>query len=144
MGIPLLENQKFFGFSASWFQSVLVSNLGGRGAVGIPLLEKVAWFLGFSVSWFQNFLVSKCLGFEVSWFPSLLVSKCQSFNDPMLPKFHFMLSGRYWSHLQDFQDFIRQIFIMLWCPSFPKSTNILGFQKIAIYRKNFKHIFLLI
>ena len=45
----------------------------------------------------------------VSWSQSFLVLKLQSFNDPILPKFGFVLSGKYWSCCQDVQEFIRRI-----------------------------------
>ena len=60
------------------------------------------------------------------------------FIDPKLPEFHFMFcsgywqhlrkmpsmfSGRVWSHIQDFQDAMRRIFIIFWCPTFPKSPK---------------------
>ena len=41
----------------------------------------------------------------------------------IFPKKPFMFSGRYWSHIQDLQDFIRRIFVILRCPSFPKVSN---------------------
>ncbi len=69
------------------------------------------WFLGFK---FHGYLASKLLGFKVSWFQSFLVSK---FED--LPNFHFMFSGRYWSHIQDFQEFVRRIVGICRSPSFP-------------------------
>ena len=37
----------------------------------------------------------------------------------VLPKSHFMSSGRYWSHIQDFQTIIRRIFMNCRCRSFP-------------------------
>ena len=71
-----------------------------------------SWFLGFLVSWFLGFLVSWFLVswfllFLVSWFRSFLVPWFQRFKG--LPNCHFMFSGRYWSHIQDYQDFIRRV-----------------------------------
>ena len=78
---------------------------------------------------FLGSLISKCLGFLasqflVSCFQGLLASKLQSFNDPILPNFDFTLSGRYWSHIADIQDFIRRIVAICWCPSFLKFSNL--------------------
>ena len=90
----------------------------------LSLSVLVYWFLGFLgflVSWFLELLVSKFLGSKVSWFQSFLgflVSKSQSFNDPTLPSFHFIVSGRDRSHIEDFQEFIRRIFEMCRAPSF--------------------------
>ena len=41
-----------------------------------------------------------------------------------LPNFHSMFSGRYWSHIQDFPEFIKRIVGSLRCPSFPNVSNI--------------------
>ena len=84
----------------------------------------VSWFLGFKVSWFSGLLVSKSFGFIVYWFQSVFVS-CLSFlvskiigsKVSMIPYYQsywialpcFMFSGRYWSHIQDFQECIRRI-----------------------------------
>ena len=74
-----------------------------------------SWVLGFKVSCFQSLLAS--------WFQSFLESKLQSFNDPILPKFHFMFSGRYRSHIQDFKTLLdRSSGISDAC--FPKLLNV--------------------
>ena len=73
----------------------------------------------FEVSRFQSFLASWFPGFSISWFIGFKVSKLQIQQtrnktfiscllleiDPILPKFHSMFSGRYWSHNQDFKKF---------------------------------------
>ena len=81
-----------------------------RGAWFLVLL-----FLGFKVCWFLGFLVSKFLSF--------LVSKFRLFNDPILPHFHFMFSGRYWSHIQYFQKTSRQILMNVRRTFFSKLSN---------------------
>ena len=97
-GFPYLKNvSKCLGFLVSCFLGFLVSWF--------------LWFLCFLlflVSKFQSILVSKFLG---SWFQSSLVSWYQRFNDPILSNSHFMFSGRYLSHTQDFQDHLRRIFM---------------------------------
>ena len=71
--------------------------------------ESVCWevgvFLVCCFHCFESFLVSKNLGFEMFWF--------QSFED--LPNFQFMISGRYWSHVQDFQNCLRRISMICRC-----------------------------
>ena len=55
--------------------------------------------------------------------------------DPVLPNFDFMVSGRYWSHIQDFRN-IKRIYICS-VPVFPnnfKTSDFLNFEM-------FKHIF---
>ena len=89
---------------------VEVGTLRGREVpVNENVSKLVAWFLGFLVPWFLGFLVS---WFQVSKFQSLEVSEFQSFNDSILPKFHFMFSGRSRSHIQDFRRNIRRIFVI--------------------------------
>ena len=83
-----------------------------------------SWFLGFSVS---CFVVSWFLRVIVSWFLGFNVSEIQRFKkhlmrflkdiDTILPNLQFMLSGRYWSHIQDFQKIIR-VFMICRRPSF--------------------------
>ena len=85
----------------SWFLGFLVSGF---------LSSLVSWFLGFDFC-----LVSKCLGFLVSEF-----QRFQCFNDPILPQLHFMLSGGYWSHIQDFQELIRRSVGIVWPHLFQK------------------------
>ena len=74
-------------------------------------------------SWCLGFLVSKFPGVKVSWFQNSEVWNFQSFNDSILPNFHFMFSGRYWSRIQDFQEFIRRIVGIFRHPSFPKVSK---------------------
>ena len=81
--------------------------------------------VGFLVSWFQSCLVSRLFGY----------SKIRRFKDSkihfmylkdigsILSNYHFLFSGRYWSHIQDFQEFIRRISMAVRCPSFPKITK---------------------
>ena len=81
---------------------------------------------------FLGFLV---YGLLVSWFWIFLASKFQGFKD--LSSFHFMLFERYWSHIQDFQEFIRRCVGMIWRPPFLTSTqisisNILRFINIVV------------
>ena len=74
----------------------------------------VLWFYGVMLLCFSGFLVLWCYGFlfygfMVLWFYScmvllfygLLVSRFRK-----LPNFYFMLSGRYWSRIQDFRDLL--------------------------------------
>ena len=102
------------------------------GVLGIPLLENEK-SLGFLVSWCLGFKDSCFLGFLVSWFESFLVSWFQSFKE--LPNVHFMFSGRYWSHIQDFQDFIWRIVGICWCPPFRK-IKMLDLQHFEIYKNS--------
>ena len=99
------------------------------GVVGVPLIEneKDSRFLGF--------LVLKLLGFVVSKSQSFKVSKIRKFISwllkdlgSILPHFHFMLSGRYWSHIQYFQHFIRWIVANL--------SNILDFRYFEMFQNN--------
>ena len=53
------------------------------------------WFYSFRVSWFKK-----------------------------SPNVNFIFSGSYWSHIQDFQDFIKRIVGFVRRPSFPKLTNL--------------------
>ena len=46
--------------------------------------------LGLLLGW-----AAMCLGLFLSMFQSSKASKFQRFNDPILPNFHFMFSGRY-------------------------------------------------
>ena len=96
LGIPLLENRK--GFLVSWF---LVSLFQG-------LL--VSWFLSFLVYYFLAVLVSWFLGF---WFIGFVVSKFQRF-----VKLSLHVFDKYWSHIQEFQEFIRRISITFRCRLF--------------------------
>ena len=70
------------------------------------------WIYGFMALWFYGLMALCFLGFK------------------NLSNFHFMFSGRYWSHIEDFQDFVRRIFIMFRRPSFAKLSKG-GFLKIA-------------
>ena len=123
------------------------SKAGGRvqggesvcwGCWGFPCLTKFIgvlffWFLsfldfGFLASCFQSFLVSKFLGIKVS--------KFQRFNDPILPKSHFMFSSIYWSHIQDFQDFIRRVVGIIRRPSFAKCSSFSIFRTLRFAKNN--------
>ena len=97
----------------------------------------VYWFLGFKWYWFQSFSVSKCLGFLVSKVIGPEVSRFQSFNEPTLPQFHFILSGRYENHIQNSQELIRRIFMIVRCPSFPR--NKIRFTKLSDVQNNNCH-----
>ena len=118
-----------------------------EGCRGFPYLKKcigflvswllASWFIGFLVCWFLGFLVSWFLGFRGSWFLGFKIQK--SFNVSkdilsILPNVHFMFFDRYWSHIQHLQDFIKRIFIIFWCQSFPKLTR-KDFQNCEIYKK---------
>ena len=78
--------------------SKLVSPRRGAGAgVGVGMLRGRGAFLSLKI---ESFKVSQLLGVLVSWlldskFLGFKVSRFQSFNDPIIPTFHFMFSGRY-------------------------------------------------
>ena len=120
---------------------VLVGCRGGsrsvEGCWGCLYYLEIKKFLGLLVSWFLDFWF---LGFRGSWLFGLLVSKFLSFKDstnlessetilPALLSSHFMFFDRYCSHIQDFQEFIRQIFIIVRRPSFPNFSKLWIFQK---------------
>ena len=144
--MPLLENKKVSwllgylvcwlqGFMVSWFLGFLVFNFLVSWFLGFLVSWcLVSWFLGLWVSWFLFFLVSWFLG---SWFRRFWVSWFQCFRD--LPNSNCMLFNKYWSHIQDFRDLIKRIFIIVRRPSFPKLTNmqfdIWGFIKIICFQK---------
>ena len=44
--------------------------------------------------------------------PTLTVRILLEDNNPILPKFYFMCSCRYWYHIQDFEEILRRIFIV--------------------------------
>ena len=73
----------------------LVSSKWAVGSRGGNRYVEGRRFPGFLVYWFQKFSLWKFLDFMPSEF--------QSVQD--LPYFHFMSSGRYWSHIPDFQKF---------------------------------------
>ena len=109
------------GESLTWTSSS-VSWFLGHGFLGFL----ISWSIGLLVclfvfwggSWFVGFLICWLLGFKVSWFQSFKI------NDPKLPEFHFMFFDRAWSHIQDFQYFIRRIVgIYRRHPPFSKSTK---------------------
>ena len=83
-------------------------------------------FFGFLVSWFQTLLVSGFLGSNILRNPLMLLKDIWSTS----PNVHFMVFERYWSHIQDFQDFFRRIFIICRRPSFPnlfpKNQNVVS------------------
>ena len=84
----------------------------------------VLWFYGFMVFWFYVFLwfLWFC-GFVVVWFYG---------------SNSFMFSGRYWSHIQDSQHFIRRIFMIFPAPVSSQMLKTNGFPK---FRDFLKHIF---
>ena len=141
LGIPLLETvywfQSFYFWIVlvSWFQRFWVSRFQNMSASLFQslLVSKLFGLL------FQRFLVFSFLGcktcFKVSWFLGFKISKFQRFNDPILPNSHFMSFDRHRSHIQDFQDCIRRIFVIFRRPSVPTFSklpisNILRFIKI--------------
>ena len=71
---------------------------------------------GFLVS----FLGFKVWSFMVSCFFGFLVSKFQGFT-----KTHFLFFFRYWSHIRDFQDFLRRIGVFVWRPPSRKLSRFL-------------------
>ena len=85
----------------------------------------ILWFCGcmvlrfydFMVSWFRGFMVC---GFVVLWLSGFMV---YGFMLSKISNFHFMFSGRYRSHIQDFQDFIRRSVGICRRPSFRKLSN---------------------
>ena len=69
----------------------------------------------------NSFLVS---WFLVFWFRSFLVSKFQSIkNHFILAELHFVVSGRYWSHIQAFHEFIKRIAGIFRHASFPRLSK---------------------
>ena len=62
-------------------------------------------FLGFKDSWFLGLKDSWCLGVKDSWFHNFKGSRFQW----SLTKFPVHVFGRYCSHIQDLQDFVRRI-----------------------------------
>ena len=84
------------------------------------------------IRYFQNFKILKAQIFKVSTFEKLKsseISKFQKFLSffALSPNVHFMFSGRYWSHIQDFQHFLVG-------SSFSEIDNTLGFQNGEIYK----------
>ena len=67
----------------------------GRGVAGIALNKKHSLL----VSWFQRSKFHRFKNIEY-----VLENV-----DPIWPNSHFMFSGRYWSHIQDFEEFVRRI-----------------------------------
>ena len=58
-------------------------------------------------------------------------------NNLMLPKFHFMLSGKCWYHILDFGEILKRIVIICRCPSFPKfdktrESRMLTYETITV------------
>ena len=54
----------------------------------------------------------------------------------ILPICHFMFFDRYWSHIQDLQDFNRRIVGVFRRPSFRKFVKILEFHNSEIYKNS--------
>ena len=71
--------------------------------------------------------IKKMLGFLFSQFLGFSVS---------LPNVNFMSSGRYWFHMQDFQDLIRQIFIMFGACLLQKKKRHFRFAFFEIYKNS--------
>ena len=70
--------------------------------------------------------VTKLQSVRISWFLGFLVSELQRFKNisledvvPMLPNSRFMLSRRYWSHNEAFQQIVRRAFGICRSPSLP-------------------------
>ena len=86
----------------SRISSSLVSPRRGAGAgLGIAMLKGGRD----SLNW-------KCKIFKVSNFRSFKFSTFQSFKVSKIPKGDFMVVDRYWSHIQDYQEFLQWIFRM--------------------------------
>ena len=97
---------------------------------------KVSQFISFLVSPKQNSFhrtQQKFLGFFVSSFLSFLVSQLLSFF-VSFANFHFMFSGRYWSHIQDFHDFFRRVCIIFRSRPFPNLLKMSEFLISQILR----------
>ena len=123
-GFPYLKIKKvywclgcwflFFGFMVLCFMVVWFSGC------------MVLWLYGLMVCWFWGFMVLWCRGFMVLWFQKIT-------------KLPFHVSGRYRSHIQDFQDFTERIFIIIRCPPFRKLSTclipeILRFIKLICFK----------
>ena len=101
-----------------------------RGWSGI---QKVSWLLGF---WFLGFKDSWFLGCRVSWFLGFKDSKIlQRYLKIFGPYYQFSISyfDRYWSHIQDFQDFIKRIVQIFGARLFEHGQTF-GVPNFKIYR----------
>ena len=119
---------KYLGLLVSWCLGLLVSWFIGSLVFG--------WYMfwGLFVSLF-GFLLSWLLGFKDPGPQSVKVSKIKRFRfrmsisscfqhfEPILPKYHSMFFGIYWSHIQDFQDMFGWFFVIVRCRLLPKLQN---------------------
>ena len=110
-GFPYLRR------AISKFQSVLVSRFPGF---------LVSWFRSFLDSWLQSFKVSKLLRFENIY---CVLGNIHS----ILPNFEFMFVDRHWSHIQNFEEFIKRILGIDRSPSLPKN-KMFDFRNIEFYK----------
>ena len=86
---------------------------GAGAGVGVGMVRRTPVIegdsLGFLVLGFLvwSSFISWSRNSKVSMLQSSKVSRLHRYKnfDPILLNVHFMLSGRYWSHLQDFQEF---------------------------------------
>ena len=65
----------------------------------------VLWLCSFMLLWFYGFMV---LWVVVLWLHGVMVVWFQK-----IPNFHVMFSGGFWSHIQDYRDFIYRMFIIV-------------------------------
>ena len=120
IGFPYtFRKEREFTMVKSWWisKSNKISRKGSPAPLNIPTPTlapdrsgPVAWVSGpgFLASWFLGFKHLLC-------FQTIFVTYYQIV--------HFMFFYSYWCPLQDFQKNIGRIFIMFWCPSFPKSSK---------------------
>ena len=122
-----MENSEVHRFS--WFRCPLDSCFLGF---------LVSWFLGSLMSWFLRSSVASFLRFCIPGSRSFKFSKTQRFNaskfqkhvrqlegsDPILLKPHFVLSGRYGSHIHDVQETFTRIFLSFQCPPFSRTSTL--------------------
>ena len=93
----------------------------------------VLWIYGFMVSWCYSFMVLGFYGFIiiVLQFHGFMVLWLQK-----IPISHFVFSGRYCSHIQDVQDFLRRIFGICGARLFETCLNLWS-RKAEIYKSIF-------
>ena len=141
------------------FGSVLTPDMLAKlpRVVGFPSIEnknpslKVSKLLIFKLSKFQSFKDSKTLRFQDSKITRCkdskiprsqvfkvskiqnIISCCLKDIDLILPKCHFMFSGRCSSHIQDFEELIRQVFGIVRSPPVRTFFN---FHSFVISRNN--------
>ena len=82
------------------FLKTLLLNRKSVGVDRLMVYGFMVWGIALLWGWFYDFMVYgfmalRLYGFRVLWFYGFLISK--------IPSFHFMFSGRYWSHIQDFK-----------------------------------------